>query len=97
MTDAKPWRWYFVRHYFDYVQRWNGMLRAYARDHPDLAVYTSITEVVCHPIASPCNDTIADLGVLARTDGVHYDGPGVDLVIRSLRAQFADVVARMGG
>ena len=66
---ARPWTRFVVRHYFDTTTRWNHMRWRYAKEHPRLAVFVSITADVCHaPITSPCDDTTADgTSGLART------------------------------
>ena len=46
------------------------------------AAYVDISSAVCKTIASPCDDTVD--GVTARPDGVHYEGPGIPLVVNAL-------------
>lgn len=93
IPGGRPWKQFFTNHYFDYVTRWNAMMEEYARTHPRRALYISVTEDVCHEVTSPCDDSVN--GVPARFDGVHYEGPGVDLVVDSLLSQLSDVVERL--
>ena len=59
----------------DWRQRWNLMLRNYARGNPGKAVYRTITAVVCNDDNSPCDDRLAT-GQYARRDGRHYSPNG---------------------
>jgi hypothetical protein len=89
---GNAWVQYRTLHYDDVTRRWNAMLRTYARDHPDLAGYISITDRVCAEDVSPCDDTID--GRPARPDGVHYDGAGATLTARTILARIAPYVNR---
>lgn len=94
---ARPWTRFVVRHYFDTTTRWNHMRWRYAKEHPRLAVFVSITADVCHaPITSPCDDTTAD-GTSARPDGLHYGTSGVPVAVDALLARLAPVVEQLGG
>lgn len=74
----------------DWRQRWNLMLRNYARANPGKAVYRTITSVVCNDTATPCNDRLAS-GQFARRDGRHYSpnggqGLAAGAIVRRLRS-----------
>ena len=72
--NCAEWVRYRMLLYEDVTRRWNRMLRAYARHHPAVAVYISITPDICHSDVSPCDDRIN--GVPARPDGTHYKNAG---------------------
>jgi hypothetical protein len=59
----------------DWRQRWNRILRNYARDHPSTAVYRTISATVCGDDKVPCDDSLPS-GPLARRDGRHYSRNG---------------------
>jgi peptidoglycan/LPS O-acetylase OafA/YrhL len=86
------WPRFQITHYEDVTRRWNGMLRGYAKQHPDLAGFVSITDVVCKEDVAPCDDRIA--GITARRDGVHYEGAGEEAVIDSLLQQLGPFMER---
>ena len=71
-----------MQHYFDATARWDALLKRYATQHPKQAAYIDISSAVLKTIASPCDDTVD--GVTARPDGVHYEGPGIPLVVNAL-------------
>ena len=81
-VERCEWRNYQVQHYFDATARWDALLKRYATQHPKQAAYIDISSAVCKTIASPCDDTVD--GVTARPDGVHYEGPGIPLVVNAL-------------
>ena len=74
-TRCKPgscheWIQRQIEEYDTLTTRWNGMLEAYAQQHPDRATFVSITEEICHDDSVPCDDLID--GVPVRSDGTHY-------------------------
>ena len=81
-----------VEHYRDITARWNAILRSYAEQHPDLAAFISITDVVCRSDTAPCDDRID--GVVARPDGTHYEGAGERLAVGALLRLVAPILAR---
>jgi hypothetical protein len=86
---CREWRRYRIEHYTDITQPENRILRRYAWEHPDEAVFISITDSICRRNVSPCDDRMPN-GKLSRPDGTHYEGRGELLVaaalIRDLRA-----------
>jgi peptidoglycan/LPS O-acetylase OafA/YrhL len=86
------WIRFQIDHYSDVTTHWNQMLRAYARTHPSLAAFVSITSIICHTQTSPCNDLIA--GHPARPDGTHYEGAGAQRAATALMNLLAPIVAR---
>ena len=76
------WPRFQIEHYRDVTTPWNSMLEHYARQHPDLARFISVTDVVCKVDVAPCDDRID--GVTARGDGIHYEGMGENVVIDGL-------------
>ena len=58
------------------------MLREYARTHPDVTGFVSMTGAICREDVAPCDDRIG--GITARRDGVHYEGAGEEAVIDAL-------------
>jgi peptidoglycan/LPS O-acetylase OafA/YrhL len=88
-TESRCHRWvrFQLEHYDDVTRRWNDVLRAFAEDHPDDAVFLSVTDVVCVEDVAPCDDSIG--GTPARPDGTHYEGAGEDLVIETLLKRLA--------
>lgn len=59
----------------DWRQRWNLMLRNYARGNPRRAVYRTITPTVCNDTSTPCDDLLRSREH-ARRDGRHYSPNG---------------------
>jgi peptidoglycan/LPS O-acetylase OafA/YrhL len=91
---SRAWHQFEVDHYFDTTVKWDTMMRRYAKRHPTIAAYISITSAVCHaPLASPCNDTIN--GRTARPDGQHYKGAGITVAVNALVARLAPIVQRL--
>ena len=86
------WTRFQIDHYHDVTMRWNRMLQAYARRHPDRAAFVSITDVICHSNTVPCNDLMN--GHPARPDGDHYAGPGGDLAAHTLLRLLSPVMSR---
>jgi SGNH domain (fused to AT3 domains) len=68
---CREWRRFRMRHYADISQPMNRIMRRYAADHPDEAVFVSITDTICRLDVSPCDDRMGN-GKLARPDGTHY-------------------------
>lgn len=85
---CREWRRFRMRHYADISEPMNRMMRRYAAEHPDEAVFISITDSICRRNASPCDDRMGN-GKLARPDGTHYRERG------ALRAAQA-IVREMG-
>ncbi len=83
------WRRFRMRRYGDVTQPHNRMLRRYAADHPDEAVFITITDTICRWNVSPCNDRMWN-GALARPDGTHYEDRGelraAKAIVRDMRA-----------
>ena len=74
----------------DWRQRWNLMLRNYARANPGKAVYRTISATVCRDGNVPCDDRLTS-GEFARRDGRHYSpnggqGLAAGAIIRRLRS-----------
>jgi hypothetical protein len=82
-TRNCAWRRVRMRRYSDVTQPHNRMLRRYAADHPDEAVFITITDNICRWNVSPCNDRMWN-GALARPDGTHYEDRGKLRVARAL-------------
>jgi hypothetical protein len=76
------------------AQRWNWIMKAYARSHPDLARYVSIAARICHPVAWPCRDPLAD-GTPARPDGIHYKGQGEVFGARAVAGRLMGVLTAL--
>lgn len=72
---CREWRRFRMRHYADITRPMNRILRRYAAEHPDGAVFISITDTICRRDVSPCVDRMWN-GRLARPDGTHYDRLG---------------------
>jgi SGNH domain-containing protein len=68
---CREWRRFRMRHYADITEPMNRIMQRYAADHPDAAVFISITDSICRRNGSPCDDRMWD-GQLARPDGTHY-------------------------
>jgi hypothetical protein len=68
---CREWRRFRMRHYADITEPMNRIMQRYAGDHPDTAVFTSITDSICRRNVSPCDDRMWN-GQLARPDGTHY-------------------------
>jgi peptidoglycan/LPS O-acetylase OafA/YrhL len=79
---TRPWIAFEIAHYEDVTQRWNAMMRDYARKHPDLAGFVSVTDTICARDVSPCDDRID--GVPARPEGTHYGDVGKPIVVEAL-------------
>jgi hypothetical protein len=88
LLGCTQWRPYRIDHYDDITRPENRRLRSYAQDHPDIAVWISITDTICRWNNSPCNDRMPN-GALARPDGTHYEGRGeyraANAIIRDMR------------
>ena len=74
----------------DWRQRWNLMLRNYARTNPGKAVYKTLSATVCRDSNVPCDDRLAS-GSHARRDGRHYSpnggqGLAAGAIVRRLRS-----------
>ena len=69
-----PWLQRMITRY-DRTMRWNRTMRNYARAHPNIAAYRTITSSVCRDTDVPCGDRMAN-GDLFRGDGRHYT-PGL--------------------
>ena len=87
---CEEWISFQIDHYDDITARWNRMMRRFAREHTDAAVYVSVTDVICAFDTAPCDDRIGK--VPARPDGTHYEGRGEDLVIRTLLSRLGGLV-----
>jgi hypothetical protein len=87
------WRRFRMRRYGDVTQPHNRMLRRYAADHPDEAVFITITDTICRWNVSPCDDRLGN-GALARPDGTHYEGWGE---LRAAKALVRDMRAALYG
>jgi hypothetical protein len=85
---CREWRRFRMRHYADITQPMNRIMQRYAADHPDAAVFISITDSICRRNVSPCDDRMWN-GQLARPDGTHYRKRGA---IRAAKA----IVREMG-
>ena len=92
---CSPWLEFVLAHSGDVFLSWNETMRAYARAHPEVAAFASITDVVCHDDAVPCDDRID--GVPARSDGTHYAGEGESLASQAIVDRLAPIVGRGGG
>jgi hypothetical protein len=68
---CREWRRFRMRHYADITEPMNRIMQRYAADHPDAAVFISITDSICRRNVSPCDDHMWN-GQLARPDGTHY-------------------------
>ena len=90
-VERCEWRAYQVQHYRDVTVRWNDLLRRFAAKHPERAAYIDISSSVCRTIAAPCDDTVG--GRTARPDGVHYEGPGIPMVISALLQRLRPILA----
>lgn len=86
------WPQFQIAHYDDLTARWNELLRAYADDHPERAVFVSITDAICREDVAPCDDRIG--GVTARRDGIHYEGAGEERVIEALLERLGPLMER---
>ena len=89
------WPRFQAEHYRDLTTRWNQILAAYAREHPGITRFISITDVVCRDDVAPCDDRID--GVSARPDGVHYVGAGEEAVIDAIIDRLRPVLDRSEG
>ncbi len=85
------WPQFMIDHYADITTRWNGMMQAYAKQHPDQASFISVTDTMCRADVSPCDDTIE--GVPARPDGIHYEGPAQKIVVGTIADRLARLLA----
>ena len=85
------WPQFMIDHYTDITTKWNGMMRAYAKQHPDQATFVSVTDTMCKADVSPCDDTID--GAPARPDGTHYEGPAQQVVVGALADLLAPLLA----
>jgi peptidoglycan/LPS O-acetylase OafA/YrhL len=82
-SACRDWLRFQTERYPDVTQRWNEILSNFAEEHPSDVRFVSVTDVICQRDVAPCDDSLPG-GVLARPDGTHYEGPGEDLVIRTL-------------
>jgi hypothetical protein len=87
------WHHFMVRRYDDLTARWNRMMAHYASTHPVIGASVSITDLICHVEASPCDDTFN--GLPARPKGQHYEGPGIPMAIDALLQRLAPVTDRL--
>jgi peptidoglycan/LPS O-acetylase OafA/YrhL len=85
------WPQFLLDHYADITTRWNGMMRVYAKQHPDQASFISVTDTMCRADVAPCDDTID--GVPARPDGIHYEGPAQKIVVGAIADRLARLLA----
>jgi len=92
MPQCNAWLQFQIDRYGDVTTHWNEMLDDYAKAHPTLAVFVSITDVICHTNTSPCNDLIA--GIPARPDGTHYRGAGAQKAATAIIDALAPIIAR---
>jgi peptidoglycan/LPS O-acetylase OafA/YrhL len=74
IASCPQWRQFLIDHYVDITSRWNEIMSRYASQHPEIASYASLTEVICRRDVAPCDDSIN--GVPARVDGSHYGAVG---------------------
>jgi peptidoglycan/LPS O-acetylase OafA/YrhL len=84
------WRGFLIKHYADIGRRWNNVLQQYATEHPDLATFMSVTDLVCHTDTAPCDDRLN--GTPARYDGTHYTEAGARLVVGTIIRQAAALI-----
>jgi hypothetical protein len=95
-ADRCPeWHPYLLAHYDDITTRWNRMLETYARDHPERAVFGSVTDSICLSDVAPCDDTVD--GAPARPDGTHYEGAGEERVVGLLTSYLSPLLSRPEG
>jgi peptidoglycan/LPS O-acetylase OafA/YrhL len=85
------WRGYLIKHYADIGRRWNNVLEQYATEHPDLATFMSVTDLVCRTDTAPCDDRLN--GTPARYDGTHYTAAGAKLVVNAIVRRAAGIIA----
>jgi len=90
--QCNPWLQFQIDRYDDVTTRWNKLLSDYAKAHPTLAVFVSITDIICHTNTSPCNDLID--GVPARPDGTHYRDAGAQKAATAIVNALAPIIAR---
>ena len=92
------WPRFQIEQYRDVTEPWNSMLEDYAGQHPDLARFISVTDIVCKEDVAPCDDRIE--GITARGDGIHYEGIGekvlIDGLLEKLRPILEGIVAPSG-
>lgn len=85
---CREWRRFRMTHYADITQPMNRIMERYAIDHPDAAVFISITDSICRRNVSPCDDRMGN-GKLARSDGTHYRKRGqllaAEAIVREMR------------
>jgi hypothetical protein len=85
---CREWRRFRMTHYADITEPMNQIMRRYAADHPDAAVFISITDSICRRNVSPCDDRMAN-GKGARSDGTHYRRRGrllaAEAIVREMR------------
>jgi hypothetical protein len=86
---CREWRRFRMTHYTDITEPMNRIMQRYAADHPDEAVFISITDSICRRNVSPCDDRMWN-GKLARGDGTHYWKRGkiraATAIVREMRA-----------
>jgi SGNH domain (fused to AT3 domains) len=85
------WRKFLIDHYNDIGRRWNSMLQQYAAQHPSLATYMSVTDLVCHTDTAPCDDRLD--GTPIRYDGTHYTEIGAKVVVGAIVRRAAQLMA----
>jgi hypothetical protein len=84
------WTRFELAHYRDMFEPWNAFLAAYAGEHPGLARFVSLIDVVCHDDNVPCDDRID--GVPARPFGTHYRDAGAALASKALADRIAPLM-----
>jgi len=92
---CNPWVRFLIEHYDDITSKWNGIMKSYAEQNPDLATFVSVTDVICKSDVTLCDDLID--GVPARPDGTHFEGAGEQKVVTALLDLIAPVLAGRDG
>jgi len=85
------WRQFVIAHYADIGKHWNSLLEQYATDHPGIATFMSVTNVVCKTDVAPCDDRIN--GVPARYDGTHYTATSGPIVVNVIAREIAKLLS----
>ena len=88
---CQTWRRFLVQHYRDIGRHWNAILERYARAHPNRTSFISITNLVCHDDAVPCDDRVQ--GKPARYDGTHYTDQTAPIVVGAIVNELAAIIA----
>jgi hypothetical protein len=79
---CREWKRFQIVHWPDITRRWNRTMAGFARDHPDVAAFMTISDALCHQVVAPCNDLFD--GHLLRGDGTHYGRYGRPRAVREL-------------